>query len=287
MNKTMFTDIDNILKQPVYSRNNNCEWLKVTSPGYSYKLLHGQLTCDMDTVTETHSRFTALCNPKGQVIASFRVFVRDDHYLLRLPAGMATVTKNALDKYAPLFRAEITQNFNRSALTIAGNNCDRVLSQVIGDRPSVVNEVVDNGTLFAVKVSDTPHFELYGPVEAIENSASILAEYCQTMPDNLTKALSVHELIAPVYPETSELLIPHRLGYQHIGAIDFDKGCYTGQEVIARTQFKSNKTFALETAYSNEPSRLSEKIQSENGHYKMLVESVSDGANNHWLLLAP
>jgi hypothetical protein len=241
----------------------------------------------MHTVTENHSRFTVHCNPKGQVIASFRVFIRDNEYLLRLPSHMATVLKSALDKYAPLFRAEITQDNSWHALTIAGINCERALSHVIDDVPKAINEVTDNGAVFAVKVSDTPHFELYGTAAAIADSASMLTQYCQALPDTLTKALSIYDLIAPVYPETSELLIPHRLGYHHIGAIDFNKGCYTGQEVIARTHFKSNKIFSLETAYSNEPHHLSEKIQSTNGHYKMVVESVTDQANNNLLLLAP
>jgi len=219
-------------------------WLTIDSPK-RLQFLQGQLSCDMNTVTTHHSRFSFHCNPKGQVISSFRVFEMTDHYRLRLNKDLVTLTKNALDKYGLLFQAAITPCSDWQVLAIAGQHAEKLLLNHLEEVPTHINETLSTSKLQIVKISDTPRFEIYGDHDAIHLLHQKLAPYTNEMTPTAWRHWDIEECFPALYSITSERFIPHRLGYHHWHTIDWDKGCFTGQEVIARTQYRSQKQFNL------------------------------------------
>lgn len=147
------------------------------------KLLQGQLTCDLEKVTEAQPQLSAHCNPQGRVISLFHLFLSQDHFYLQMPRELIPIAMKALKKYAVFFKVTLT-------------------------------DVSEQHPLFTC-----------------EKNAS-----------------------APtIYPETSEKFLPHELNLQNLNAISFNKGCYTGQEIIARMQYRGKlKTHLYQATVNSE-----------------------------------
>jgi len=142
------------------------------------KFLQGQLTCNVDEVTETQSRLGAHCNPQGRVLFLFRLLYFQEAYYLILPPKMVMLALQALKKYAVFFKVTLSDASNE---------------KLVGLRDRAVQE--------------WNYFDL-----------------TQGIPQ--------------VYPETSGLFLPHELNLHQLQGISWDKGCYTGQEIIARMQYR-------------------------------------------------
>lgn len=174
-------------------------FLKVSGPDAA-KLLQGQLTCD---VTQLPS-FAAHCNPQGRVVSFFYLFCLENQYYLFMPRTMVPVTLAALKKYAVFYKVSLED------------------------------------------ASET--LECIGSMTVVENAISLpfgknrfLIIQAKT-PDvtNITewKQLDIAEGIPQVYPETSSTFLPHDINLDQLNAISLNKGCYTGQEIIARMQYR-------------------------------------------------
>lgn len=174
------------------------------------KLLQGQLTCDVENIkTPT---FGAHCNPQGRIISLFYLFYLKDAYYLLLPRTMMTIAMQALKKYAVFYK-----------VILADASDSLVISGYQGDG------IEDNSTTVYIKIpSSTPRYIL------VKNAS----------PKNVTKTmkdwqyLDIKDGIPAIYPETSGKFLPHELNLHELNGINFDKGCYTGQEIIARMHYR-------------------------------------------------
>lgn len=174
------------------------------------KLLQNQLTCDIHEVTDEQARFTSICDLKGRVISTLLVArIKPDHLALIVPKSLQGVLEQHLDKYL---------RFSRSKLTASKYQVTS-RAQRIGNAFSVVHS--DSGVV------------IQHPSEKI---CWVLSEDQPTLPDEFIE----HDIQAGLVwltPSTSESFLPQVLGLEHHGGISYNKGCYLGQEVIARVHF--------------------------------------------------
>ena len=173
--------------------------------------LQGQLTCDMRLLS-THGKngLAAICDPSGRMIANFWVVNFKGDFKLILPSNMTQIVINHLKKYA-------------------------VFSKVLVEHDS------DHLNIFSL---DEPHNS-----SSIKNSLSVqipnssrslllTTDFSLTTSDNenIFKEKNIQDQISILYPETSLLFIPQMINLEKLGGVSFEKGCYVGQEIIARTQ---------------------------------------------------
>ena len=195
------------------------------------ELLQGQLTCDLNEITETHSRLGAHCNPQGRIISLFRVIYYKNSYYLLMPKTLIPQAINGLKKYAVFFKVtlqDVSDQFN-----FMGYHGD-LLTQFVNSVPNDINEVATLNDRLIIKIA-SQRYEIIGDLDSL---AKEMAEKAGMISENDWKYLDIQAGIPTIYPETSEKLLPHEINLHQLNAISFNKGCYTGQEIIARMQYR-------------------------------------------------
>lgn len=215
--------------------------------------LQGQISANMDLLSRQQSLQAALCNLKGRVIADFRVLKHGDDCLLQMPAGMAVPVIETLSKYAVFSKVELTlEENNCSAIGFIGESCPQSLTTIFDDCPTDKNQVQLASDMSLIRIAaGSDRFELW--FHTTQARDKFLQNTDQVFDDNLQRwnrealaAGSVH-----ITPELSEKYTPQLLNYDISGVIDFNKGCYTGQEVVARMHYRGKAKKRLFLASSS------------------------------------
>lgn len=203
------------------------------------QFLQGQVTCDLVSLPANLSRLGAHCNPKGRMLFSFRALVeQEQRLLLRLPSSMLEIAQKALSKYLAFFKAE-QQLLADSVLLrgIAGPEARSLLTQHLGAPAEGAGEWVAHGAQ-KILTFDAQRFECWLTPDEAHRLDSLFEDYRSTKGDDLWRLLDIRAGLGEVFPETTEAFIPQTLNYQLLEGISFRKGCYTGQEVVARLHYR-------------------------------------------------
>ena len=185
------------------------------------KLLQGQLTCHMDEISENESCLAVHCNPQGRIVGLFYlVYCREAYYFL-MPRSMITLIMVVLKKYAAFYKVELADVSDDFSI-IGGVNVDlpESASRMLIKIPSKKNRYLC--------VSDITHSKIIRNQFASSDILSI----------NDWHLLDIVDGIPNIYPETSAKILPHEINLIQLNAVSFDKGCYTGQEIIARMHYR-------------------------------------------------
>lgn len=206
----------------------------------SATFLQGQLTCDVQQVTAEHSLLGAYCSPKGRALTCLRLFRREQTYYLELPQMLVEPTITRLRKYMLRAKVELQDGGkDLVSMGIAGPATPALLSERLGVSGGelAVDTVFDADGITLISVPGTrPRFELHGPIEGMQAVWRTLTPDLLAVGTEAWRLLDILAGLPSVYPETVEAFVPQMLNLQLLGGISFKKGCYTGQEIVARTQ---------------------------------------------------
>ena len=211
--------------------------LDVSGPD-SERFLQGQLTCDVKQLGANQSTLGARCNPKGRMQSSFRLLRNQaDGYWLSLDRGLVAAQMADLGKYAAFFKTtlqDISSHWLRLALW--GEEVSDALATCALQWPQHTHAVSRQPGALVVRLGD--------------NSAEIWLEADQAMPQveallrharpahlNQWQLAQIRAGVGQVSSATFEHFIPQMLNLQALGGVSFRKGCYTGQEIVARMQY--------------------------------------------------
>jgi tRNA-modifying protein YgfZ len=200
------------------------------------KFLHSQLSSDVTQVSETHSQLSSYCSPRGRMLACFRVFRRSDTFFLRLPAVMLEPTLKRLRLYVLRARAKL-EDANNALIRCgySGPNAKAELKRALGTCPDHVDACVGANDITVIHVPG-PHsrFELYGNLTAMQELWSVLNVRAAPVGASPWALLDILSGIPNIFPATSDRFVPQMVNLHLLGGISFKKGCYPGQEVVAR-----------------------------------------------------
>ncbi|MEX2326898.1 MAG: hypothetical protein WD558_04145, partial [Pseudomonadales bacterium] len=190
------------------------------------KFLQGYATCDLADISDTRSAIGATCNLKGRMVASFVILRIDDGYLLRMRRELVPTLIDFLSRYIVFSKAEMT-DLSDSLY------CHGVIGAV-EEFPGQAGSSIDINAGHVVRVSSRDRFEVWS------HDPDYTLEDVETGSIDEWTACEIEDGIAWISGSTSEEFIPQMFGYHEIGAVDFDKGCYLGQEIVARMQYRGN-----------------------------------------------
>ncbi len=196
--------------------------------------LHGQLSNDFTLLDLDHARLAAFCTPKGRMLASLVGFKRSaDEIWLSLPAELLAATQKRLSMFVLRAKAKLEDaGATLVTLGLAGTALSAVEAQALpvwGKR--------DLGDASVVRLPDgagQPCVLWIGPPAAAAVLLAALPALCAADWDWLEVASGV----APVSAATVEAFVPQMLNYELVGGVNFQKGCYPGQEIVARSQYR-------------------------------------------------
>ena len=199
------------------------------------KFLQGQLTCNLNYLDEHTASLGARCTQKGRMQSSFRILLQGDGCVLAMARGLLEAQLADLKKYAVFSKSKLTDESD-AWVRFGVQHGDGALTALGLQLPLETDAVVRHGALIAVRVSPA-RAELWAPAEQAENLAARLGE--QLAQGSLDEWLlgQIRAGIGQVLEPTRELFIPQMLNLQAVGGVSFKKGCYTGQEIVARMQY--------------------------------------------------
>ncbi len=212
------------------------------------KFLQGQVTCDVEQLTIQHndnkqeqtSTLGAHCTHKGRVVFGFRAVAVDEMSIaLCIPSDMIEIASAALNKYIVFSKAEVQNKQEEYQLIgIEGEKATSIIEEYFGkdNIPQTSDGVSISSRGIVLRLSDD-RYELW----LTTDQAKIFKEQYSDQNwqgDSYWQWQNTNAGLVQISPATSGLFTPHAINFHNIGnAISFKKGCYTGQEVVARMHY--------------------------------------------------
>ncbi|VEB37303.1 YgfZ/GcvT domain-containing protein [Legionella cherrii] len=198
--------------------------------------LQGQLTCDVQSVSDIQMIQGAQCNLKGRILALMDIIDWQGIKLI-LPADLEEATINSLNKYALLSR-----------VSLKTSKCFKIFGFYLQNQ----KDIIPDSDFFP----STPYSQTYNAHSCFYHLGNgfyillTLAENAQEIQQRFVNkeqflgsltwhTLRLYQKQIEIYPESRGLFLPHRLDLQQTPYISFNKGCYKGQEIIARMHYKA------------------------------------------------
>jgi len=199
------------------------------------KFLQGQVTCNLNYLSDSQCSLGARCTPKGRMQSSFRIVSVTDGYLLAMANELLEAQLTDLKKYAVFSKSKLTDE-SQAWLRLGLNGADDALRSLGLELPTDADSVVRHQELLALRLSDG-RAELWLPAAQAEAVKAQLAAQLPEAPLNDWLLAQIRAGIGQVMGSTRELFIPQMINLQAVGGVSFKKGCYTGQEIVARMQY--------------------------------------------------
>lgn len=208
--------------------------IRVSGPD-TREFLQGQFSNDVTQVTPEQSQLSSFCSPKGRMLALFRVFQRDDDLYLMLPRERLAATLKRLSMF--VLRAEVTLTDASDQLAVAGIAGD-CAADLLPAAPGVGDATASTAELTVIRVGgDRPRFLVVGEASALQGWWQQAAARATPASADCWPLLDIRAGIPSVVETTVEAFVPQMANLQLINGVSFTKGCYTGQEVVARMQY--------------------------------------------------
>lgn len=208
------------------------------------KYLQGQVTADVATLTQSHA-LTAHCDPKGKMWSDLRLFHHLEGFSYLLRSSIADTQLAELKKYAVFSKVTFEKKNELKLLGVAGKGARAALSAVFSILPDEQNQVVTDGD------STLLYFSLPTERFLVVTTEATAQTIVQTLgapqvSDEQWLALDIEAGFAVIDQENSAQHLPQAANLQALpDGISFKKGCYTGQEMVARAKFRGANKRAM------------------------------------------
>jgi folate-binding protein YgfZ len=226
----------------------NCEFallpgealLHISGPD-TLDFLQGQTTCDTRQLNESTTLPGAYCTPQGRVVCDFMLLLLgEDHAALRLRRDILEHAATTLGKYILFSKAEL--DALRSDWQVAGcwgREASQLVAELCSSTPTQRFAAASaSGLLFVQMDDEGEQFECYLDRSIHSDIPQQLSDIQQDGGEERWRALQIAAGLGRIESATIESFIPQMLNYDATGHISFNKGCYTGQEVVARLHYR-------------------------------------------------
>ena len=199
--------------------------------------LHNQLTSDINHLAEGQAQHSAWCTAKGRMLASFVIWRRDGAYRLALAAELEEAILKRLQMY--VLRAKV-KNSDVSAdyalVGVAGPQAEAALAAADLAVPAEAMTTARTADVIVIRL-DAQRFVLEVPAASTADLWKQLAGQATPAGTDAWRWLDVQAALPVVTGPTKEEFVPQMADFEKIGGVSFHKGCYPGQEIVARTQY--------------------------------------------------
>jgi tRNA-modifying protein YgfZ len=187
--------------------------------------LQGLVCCDMTDLANTQPLFSASCDHKGRIIVNFWIWQESETYFLLIPQSMLNITLDHFKPYARLSKVTLQPDPNWIVFNYTGpeNNLPH-MAELLNTQ---------------LKIDTQPPGIMYwiiGHPPAMEKLWQQLSPKSEIINENDWHLLMILAEFAYICPQTSGLFVPQMISLDKFNGISFKKGCYLGQEVIARAK---------------------------------------------------
>ncbi len=203
--------------------------------------LHNQLTNDVEHLDQSEARLAAYCSPKGRMLASLFFWKTDGGFFLQLPTSLQASIQKRLQMFvlrAKVKLLDVSNNF--IILGLGGRNAGQTLQNWFPQLPATPYKKIDNASGTLIRVTDgfdQPRYQWICTMDVLQNAWSILSAQLQSVNQSSWRKAEILAGIPHITDKTQEKFVPQMVNFELIGGVNFKKGCYPGQEIVARSQY--------------------------------------------------
>ena len=238
-------------------------------------LLQGQFSNDIAALDTDPAQFSSYNSPKGRVLAFLRILKRGDEFWLVVDADIVDVFVQRLKMFVLRSKVWIEVAEDLGGIAVVGPAAAEQLASAELPSPAASESVEHGGCVFFGVPGPVPRIEIYGPslpqLETDSASAEDLARW------------DVLYQLPRIMEGNRDAHIAQHLGLDELGAISFKKGCYTGQEIIARMKYlgKVKKRPAI---FVGSEAKVGDTLRTEDDRSAGEVVSVAKADDNQLVL---
>ncbi|MEI6898201.1 MAG: tRNA-modifying protein YgfZ [Psychromonas sp.] len=208
--------------------------------------LQGQLTCDLTNLKPGQQTLAAQCNPQGKIFSIVRVIILEDRVLLTQPSSVTQRQLPELQKYAVFSQVEITKETEYKAFGLAGCKSAQYIAEIVDTAATHEQScLLENGTVIIKQPYPSLRYLVVIKNTLAEEFLEDLKQRAEIFDDSLWNAMNIASGIGFIEEQTCLSFIPQMLNLQALDGISFTKGCYIGQETVARAKYRGANKRAL------------------------------------------
>lgn len=203
--------------------------------------LHNQITNDVEKLDLNTARLAGYCTPKGRLLASFLLWKTADAIFLQLPLALQPAIQKRLQMFVMRSKAKLSDAGNQQvAFGLSGSAAESVLQAWFPGLPAQPYQKIDNAHGTLIRVANGGSNARY---QWITDTASAIAAWpvlCSKLTARGASAWRLGEIqagVPQITAATQEQFVPQMINFELIGGVNFKKGCYPGQEIVARSQY--------------------------------------------------
>lgn len=248
--------------------------------------LQGQVTNDVAQLNGNNAHYSAYCSPKGRMLALFLAFSHNDTLYLQCSQSILAPILKRLKMYVMRSKVDIQDVSNDMVrFGVNGPNATETLTKALGKVPKIDYGLVatEHGAFIRL-----PSLEGHARYEVLVNAENALDTWnalqttCTPVGKPCWDWLDIQTGCPDVLAKTQEQFVPQMLNLDVLNGISFKKGCYTGQEIVARTHYlgKVKRRTYLATIASTEQPFEGDKVLDAAGNETGQIVKVAPNLDN-------
>jgi len=206
----------------------------------AFDFLHGQITGDLHQLELHGWIFSAWCLPNGRVLCTFIIFAGEDSLFLILPAMLKEKIFGRLSKF--ILRSQVTLKDvtdDYALIGLTGEEIEKLLMQTATQDPPVTGNMIQSEYFSCLKLWDkTPRYILISKMDHVEGLLDNITTAYKMGERTGWSLLDIEAGMPWIINSTSESFLPQMLNIDQMHGLSYQKGCYPGQEVIARLHYR-------------------------------------------------
>jgi folate-binding protein YgfZ len=221
--------------------------------------LHGQVTNDLRNLVPERAVFAGYCSAKGRMLANFLVFRRGGELLLMLPESVREGVQKRLSMFIMRAKAKARDAGGEwLRLGLSGTGSGTVLAEEMGLAPAgEIMAVAHGDSAFAVRLGGD-RFDIFVAPEQAPSAWARLAAKARSVGAGAWDWLMVDSGV----PATQDQFVPQMANMVELNGISFNKGCYPGQEIVARSQYLGKQKRRMYLAHVEAEAKPGEAVYS-------------------------
>jgi tRNA-modifying protein YgfZ len=206
--------------------------------------LHNQLTNDVEHLGVGEARLAGYCTPKGRLLATFLLWRDAQSIFIQLPRALQAPLQKRLSMYVLRAKAKLTdatlEPAHEAVIGIGGAQGEGALRAHAGELPAAPYQTIQSDAGTVIRLGDVFGAPRYLWLATAERASAALPALKETLAlggNQAWRLAAIHAGVPEITPPTQEQFVPQMVNLELLGGVNFKKGCYPGQEIVARSQY--------------------------------------------------
>lgn len=240
--------------------------------------LQGQLSNDLRQLSDAHAQIGSYNSAKGRMLAVMHLLRRDDATVLELHRDIATATCKRLRMFVMRAKVSIAEANDLGAFGLIGATAAARLAELglpAPETPLACAHAAQPGITVLRRFGSVPRYSVHAPPEVLApiiDTVGPLQEFAHW------RRADINAGVPTVYAATTDHFVPQTANLDLLGGISFDKGCYTGQEIVARLHYlgQVKRRLCVATVGGAPPAPGSDVRDADGNSAGEIVDAVAD-----------